>query len=194
MINKTTSALRKAYRMGSKNQMSKLVMSSMGKGAMTGAILGGAYGAISSDTSILGGAFGGAFLGGIIGAGHGAYKGYNPIRGNYRRGFPGRRTPSPTSSANPPAPPINRKKELINSNIAKDINYLKELNNSNIMKPVIKGNPQRPQPVMFTNPRHRIVSSSAPGRKKLHRDSYGNLIRSISSTAPGRKKLSIPIS
>ncbi len=38
-------------------------MSRVGRGAMTGAAMGGAYGAMSDDTSVLGGAMGGALMG-----------------------------------------------------------------------------------------------------------------------------------
>lgn len=45
------------------------------KSAGVGAVLGGAYGAVDSNTSVFGGAFRGAMTGGILGtAGKGIYK------------------------------------------------------------------------------------------------------------------------
>lgn len=56
-------------RSAAKKLLRESVMGGLKSGAMTGAILGGAYGAFSSDTTILGGAFAGGILGGGIGAG-----------------------------------------------------------------------------------------------------------------------------
>lgn len=60
--------------------------SHLGRGMMAGAAMGGAWGAVSADTSIMGGMLGGATMGAAGGlgfrmgrAGFGAYRGYQGI-------------------------------------------------------------------------------------------------------------------